>query len=83
MVGGPFEERPRRRSCELRKCGFQVDLVVLNDTPPGLSRAVITRGRRVFCADAEADHAFVRDTLLRAADLEPWLQRMRRIKLDA
>jgi len=25
----------------------------------------------------------VRDTLLRAADLEPWLRRMRRIKLDA
>jgi len=61
----------------------QVDLVVLNDAPPGLARAVITRGRRVFCADAEADHAFVRDTLLRAADLEPWLRRMRRIKLDA
>ena len=61
----------------------QVDLVVLNDAPAGLSRAIVTRGRRVFCADAEADHAFVRDALLRAADLEPWLRRMRRIKLDA
>src|SRR5437667_11519749 len=47
-----------------------VDLVVLNDAPPGLARAVVTRGRRVFCRDAEADHVFRRTTLLRAADLE-------------
>jgi predicted nucleotidyltransferase len=60
-----------------------VDLVVLNDAPPSLARAIVTRGRRLFCNDSEADHGFVRTTLLRAADLEPWLQRMRRIKLDA
>lgn len=60
-----------------------VDLVVLNDAPPGLARAVVTRGRRLFCRDAEADHRFRRTTLLRAADLEPWLRWTRRIKLEA
>ncbi len=60
-----------------------VDLVVLNDAPPGLGRAIVSRGRRLVCSDEEADHAYVRDVLLRAADLEPFLRRTRRIKLDA
>jgi predicted nucleotidyltransferase len=59
------------------------DLVVLNDAPPGLGRAVVTRGLRVFLTKPTIDHAFVRDVQLRAADLDPWLRRMRRIKLDA
>jgi len=58
-------------------------VVVLNDAPPLLGRHVVTTGRRLLCTDAEADHAYVRDVQLRAADLEPWLQRMARIKLDA
>jgi hypothetical protein len=37
----------------------------------------------VYRADPGADHAYVRDVQLRAADLEPFLRRMRRIKLDA
>jgi hypothetical protein len=41
------------------------------------------RGRRLLCVDAEADHAFVRDVQLRAADLEPFLRRTRRLKLQA
>ena len=61
----------------------EVDVVVLNDAPPGLGRQIVTTGRRVYCYDAEADHAFVRDVQLRAADLEPFLRRARRIKLDA
>jgi len=48
-----------------------------------LGRHIVTTGRRVYCHDAEADHAFVRDVQLRAADLEPFLRRARRIKLDA
>jgi predicted nucleotidyltransferase len=60
----------------------RVDLVVLNDAPPGLGRAVVGRGRRVLCVDAGADHAFVRDVQLRAADLEPFLRRTRRLKLE-
>lgn len=59
-----------------------VDLVVLNDAPPGLGRHV-TRGRRLVCFDAETDLGFVRDAQLRAADLEPFLQRTRRLKLQA
>jgi predicted nucleotidyltransferase len=61
----------------------RVDVVVLDDAPPGLARAIVTRGRRVFCRDSEADHAFVRTILLRAADLDPWLDRTRRIKVEA
>ena len=58
-----------------------VDLVVLNDVPPGLGRHAITAGVRVYVADHEADHAFCRDVQLRAADLDPFLRKMRRIKL--
>lgn len=60
-----------------------VDVVVLNDAPPTLGRQVVTAGRRVFCADPAADHAYVRDVQLRAADLEPFLRRMRRLKFEA
>ena len=60
-----------------------VDVVVLNDVPPHLGRRIVTTGRRVACADPAADHAFVRDVQLRAADLEPFLRRTRRIKLEA
>jgi predicted nucleotidyltransferase len=58
------------------------DVVILNDAPPQLARA-ITRGERIYCTDAELDHAFVRDAQLLAADIDPWLQRMRALKLAA
>lgn len=60
-----------------------VDVVVLNDAPPHLSRRIVYTGQRVFCRDVDADRDFVRDVQLRAADLEPFLRRTRRIKLDA
>ncbi len=60
-----------------------LDVIVLNDAPPELGRHIVTRGKRVFCDDPEADHAFVRDVQLRAADLAPFLRRMRRIKLES
>jgi predicted nucleotidyltransferase len=60
-----------------------VSVVVLNDVPPGLSRHIVTSGQRVYCSAADADHAFVRDTQLRAADLDLFLKRMRKIKLRA
>jgi predicted nucleotidyltransferase len=63
--------------------GSTVDVVILNDAPPQLARRIVTRGRRVFCADAATDHAFVRDVQLRAADIEPFLRRTRRLKLAA
>lgn len=61
----------------------RVDVIVLNDAPPELGRHVVTRGLRVSCRDPEADHAFVRDVQIRAADLAPFLRRMRRIKLES
>jgi predicted nucleotidyltransferase len=60
-----------------------VDVVILNDAPPLLGRRIVTAGLRILCTDPEVDHAFVRDVQLRAADLEPFLRRMRRFKLDA
>lgn len=73
-----------RLSARLRdRLGCPVDVVILNDVAPGLGRHVVTRGLRVLRQDAEADHAFVRDVQLRAADLEPFLRRLRRVKLDA
>jgi predicted nucleotidyltransferase len=62
---------------------YLVDVVILNDAPPTLARRIVTTGERVFCANPDADHDFVRDAQLRAADLEPFLARTRRIKLAA
>jgi predicted nucleotidyltransferase len=60
-----------------------VDVVILNDAPPLLGRRIVTSGTRIVCFDSPADHAFVRDVQLRAADLEPFLRRARRVKLAA
>lgn len=63
--------------------GREIDLVVLNDAPPLLAKRIVTAGRRVFCSDTDADHAFVRDVQLRAADVAPFLRRTQRLKLAA
>jgi predicted nucleotidyltransferase len=79
-----FRERVRLSAwlaVELR--ASLVDVVVLNDAPPGLASQIVTRGIAVYRASAEADHAFRRDAQLRAADLDPFLRRMRRLKLAA
>jgi predicted nucleotidyltransferase len=60
-----------------------VDLVIINDVPPHLARRILLDGRRVWCANAGIDHAARRTAMLRAADLEPFLRRLRRIKLQA
>jgi hypothetical protein len=65
------------------RLGSPADVVILNDAPPGLGRRVVTAGVRVFVRDAALDHAFMRDVQLRAADLDPWLRRKRRVKLQA
>jgi predicted nucleotidyltransferase len=78
-----FEERVRLAALLGAELKRPVDVVVLNDAPPGLGRRVVTRGVRLLCRDPEADHAFVRDVQLRAADLEPFLRRLRRVKLEA
>ena len=46
-----------------------VDLVILNDSPPQLSRHIMTRGLRLMISNASADHDFLRMVLSRAADL--------------
>jgi predicted nucleotidyltransferase len=61
----------------------RVDVVVLNDAPPLLGRRIVNEGRRVFVRDPDADHAYRRDVQLRAADLEPFVTRTRRVALDA
>ncbi|MGH9318546.1 MAG: type VII toxin-antitoxin system MntA family adenylyltransferase antitoxin [Vicinamibacteria bacterium] len=86
-----FETGKERFEARLRLMGDigsalgrnDVDLVVLNDAPPELGARIVTRGMRLFRSDPEDDHAFVRDVQLRAADLAPFLRRMRRIKLEA
>ena len=60
-----------------------VDLVVLNDAPPQLARHIITRGLRLTISNAAADHEFLRTVLSRAADLQPFLNSTRRLKLAA
>jgi predicted nucleotidyltransferase len=79
-----FEERIRLSGAlQAALRGPAVDVMVLNDAPPTLGRHIVNTGQRVFCADPEADHAYRRDVQLRAADLEPFLRRMRRLKLEA
>lgn len=79
-----FEARLRLGSELVRALGRdEVDVVILNDAPPLFGRQIITAGHRIFCRDPEADHAYTRDIQLRAADLEPFLRRTRRLKLAA
>jgi predicted nucleotidyltransferase len=61
----------------------EVDVVILNDAPPLLGRKVVWDGVRVYLGDPAADHAYVRDVQIRAADLEPWLRRARKLQLEA
>ena len=63
--------------------GRDIDLVVLNDAPPQLARHIMTGGIRLFAANPMLDHAHLRTTLSRAADLEPFLRRARAVKLAA
>ena len=56
----------------------EVDVVVLNEAPPLLARRIVQEGRLVYCRDPETEHAFRRDVQLRAADLEPFIERGRR-----
>jgi uncharacterized protein len=78
-----FEERLRLTSWLARELRFpRIDLVLLNDAPPGLGRRIVVDGQLLFCADRDATRAFSRDVQLRAADLEPFLRRTRRRKLS-
>ena len=79
-----FEMRIRLSSELIAELGQQaVDVVILNDVPPQLGRRIVHQGVRLYCGDPALDHAFQRDIQLRAADLDPFLRRMRKIKLEA
>jgi predicted nucleotidyltransferase len=60
-----------------------VDVVILNDAPPLFGRKIIWDGKRVFVGNPDADMDYVVQVQLQAADLQPFLERMRRIKLEA
>jgi len=77
-----FDVRVRLGALLTGRLGRNVDIVVLNDAPPQFGRQIVSRGLRVYCADEEKTHAFVRDVQLRAADLEPFLRRTRALKLQ-
>ena len=59
------------------------DVVILNDAPPTLAAHIVTLGHRLRCDAPALEHAFRRDVQLRAADLQPFLRRTRRLKLQA
>jgi predicted nucleotidyltransferase/DNA-binding XRE family transcriptional regulator len=60
-----------------------VDVVILNDVPPGFGRRIVVEGTRIVCHDPELDHAFFRDVQLRWGDLEPFLRRVAALKIGA
>lgn len=78
-----FTERVRLSALLGAKLGLPVDVVVLNDAPPGLARRIVTQGKPILVRDPDMDRAFSRDIQLRAADLEPFLRKLRRTKLEA
>ena len=61
----------------------EVDLIVLNDAPPLLARRILRTGIELFCSDRDRSRDFRRDVQIRAADLAPFLERYRRMTLDA
>jgi len=61
----------------------EVDLVVLNDVPPGLGARIVLDGTLLHLASAEQVHGFIRDVQLRRADLAPFLRRAARLKREA
>lgn len=61
----------------------RIDLVVLNDTPPLTARRIAREGRRLACPLPAVDRSFLRDVQVRAIDVEVFLRRPRRPRLEA
>lgn len=61
--------------------GRAVDIVVLDDAPPLLARRIVLDGVRLLCPRPDVDRDFALRIQLRAADIDPFLRRMRTIKL--
>lgn len=64
------------------RLGADADIVILNDAPPLLGRAIVIEGQAVRVYNAAHDHAYRRDVQLRAADIEPFIERHRRGLLE-
>ncbi len=61
----------------------EIDLLVLNDSPPGISCKVVLDGLPLLVSDPERAYDFSRDVQLRRADLRPFLERTSRLKREA
>jgi len=61
----------------------RLDLVALNDAPPLTGRKIVREGRRLACSEPALERAFVRDVQVRAVDVEAFLRRPRRARLEA
>ena len=72
-----------RRQLSPGVVGRELDVVVLNDVSPLFGRQIVGAGVQVYCGTPPLDQAFRRDVQLRAADLEPFINRMRRLTVDA
>lgn len=59
-----------------------VDVAILNDIPFGLAREIVIEGRRIYASDQRTTRDFIREAQLRAADLDPFLDRLRRRSLE-
>ncbi len=82
--GERFDLRVRLSSDLIHATGNNtVDVVVLNDAPPLFARRILWTGIEICCRDRDLDRDFRRDVQLRAADLAPFLERYRRMTLDA
>jgi hypothetical protein len=60
----------------------RLDLVVLNDLAPVVGRRIVTEGRRIVNPAPELDRDFLRDVQVRAVDVEAFLRRPRRARLE-
>jgi hypothetical protein len=60
----------------------RLDLAVLNDLPAPVARRIALEGRRIVSASPELDRDFLRDVQVRAIDLEAFLRRPRRARLE-
>jgi hypothetical protein len=61
----------------------RLDLVALNDTPPLTGLKIVREGRRLASPDPGLERAFLRDVQIRAVDVETFLRRPRRPRLEA
>lgn len=60
----------------------RLDLTVLNDLAPPVARRIAFEGRRMVSADPDLDRDFLRDVQVRAVDIEAFLRRPRRARLE-